>query len=125
MVAQVPELLQGTFLQWLPWQPDELAGVPTPILLAQLDGALSIEPFPFKRGTEGVPGITDIALILFDSVEGICATGTYRADLFTANTIERFVKDLRACLEQVVHSPGDRMRMCSEEEAGLGMASQP
>jgi len=120
MVAQAPGMLQGTFFQWLPWQPDELAGVPTSALLSQLDGSITVEPFPLTANTAGLPDVIDISLMLYDSKEGICATGNCRADLFTANTTQRFAQDLRESLEQFLRNPDG----CVTSEFNARAASQ-
>jgi len=94
-----PELRAGTSFEWLPWGPHELSGVPT---LPELE--VTGELFPFEPVFDVVEDFK-IATVFWDTGEVIRGYIMYRSDLFAANTIDRFVGDLRSAAKRLVESP--------------------
>lgn len=106
IVAKVPEFYYGTFLQWLPWRHSEFAGVETPSEWREHNIPLTIEPFRLKRGLpDDIQMDGDILLHFQEMTEGISATGFYRADLFSPETMQRFARELRVVAERAVRAP--------------------
>lgn len=109
MANREPRLLQGTFFQWLTWHSDDASGVHlTPDI-----PDLTVEPISVAAFAENVtaipPGLVDVEITLFDTSQGIYASGAYRADLFTSHTMQRFMEVLRSTAEQLAQDPGAPM----------------
>jgi Condensation domain len=111
IATQKPELLAGTLFQWVTWHPDDAARATTQAPANPLDTV--VERVPIREFGEGLtivpPGMIDTEITMFDASEGICALGTYRADRFTARTMERFMADLRSVAQMFVHDPDARL----------------
>jgi hypothetical protein len=103
--TQRPELLGGTFVQWITWHPEAEPEPAGPELIVD---RLAVRDFE-EDLTAIPPGMVDVEVSFFDAQDGIHALGCYRADRFTASTMDRFMEDLRATTEQVVRDPHKRM----------------
>ena len=111
IATQRPDLLAGTLFQWTTWHPDDAA---RPASGASTDSrVLAIDRVPIREFGEGLtiapPSMVDVEITLFDTVDELCALGTYRADRFTAQTMERFTADLCYLTEQFVRNPDARL----------------
>jgi non-ribosomal peptide synthetase component F len=107
MAIQVPELLNGTFFQWLTWPPEEACKVPTsadPDTPALVVEKVSVAEFA-EYLTAIPPGMVDVELTFFDASQGIYASGVYRADLFTQAAMDRFMVYLRSTAEACLRDP--------------------
>jgi hypothetical protein len=104
MATREPECSAGTFFQWISWHQADVSGKPSPE--PAQPGGLRVERFSFREFGEGLtaipPGVVDVEMTFFDTDDGIYALGVYRADLFTADTMERFVTDLRSAAAEFV-----------------------
>lgn len=93
IARQRPWLLSGTLFQWVTLHqhevPNETIGV------REFGEGLTIVP----------PGMTAMEVTVFDTTTELHAFGSYRADLFMAQTMERFVTDLRWAAEIFVRNP--------------------
>jgi non-ribosomal peptide synthetase component F len=110
MATQEPRLLEGTFFQWITWHPDDALSLPLPE--TQGSRELTVERVAVVDFAENLtaipPGMVDVEVTFFDTAKGIYASGVYRADLFTADTMERFMGNLRSAAERFVsnlHAP--------------------
>jgi hypothetical protein len=107
-----PELLGGTFAQWVSWHPD--AG-PTPV-----PPDLTVERLDVRDFAEDLtaipPGMVDVEVSFFDAKDGIHALGVYRADRFSAATMERFMADLYEAAGQFVRDPGASIALSSSPD---------
>jgi len=101
MPTQRPELLGGTFVQWITWHPEAESASAAPELAVD---RLAVRDFE-EDLTAIPPGMVDVEVSFFDAKDGIRALGCYRADRFTASTMVRFMEDLRATTEQFVRDP--------------------
>jgi hypothetical protein len=85
VAADRPDLLAGTFFQWITHNPA------TTFTAGSLS-ARRIAAREFGDGFTAIPpGVVDVEMSLFDTGEDIIASGVYRADLFTAEQMERFM----------------------------------
>lgn len=111
IAEQRPELLAGTLFQWITWHPDDIARVSAQTSNSPPD--IAVERIPIRDRGEGLtilpPGMVDVEITLFDAVEGLCSLGTYRADRFTAQTMERLMVDLRSATNSFVRNPDIRV----------------
>lgn len=106
MIAKIPQLNDGTFFQWLPWSPSELAGTETPSAWRENNIPLAVEPFSVRRALPSdVRMDGDIVLNFQDTTSGISGIGYYRADLFSAETMQRFAQKFQAVAERAVRNP--------------------
>jgi hypothetical protein len=127
MAIRHPELLSGTLCQWVTWHPDDASGVPASATLDPLKPPVErVSVRDFGEGLTVVPpGMTAVEVTFFDTMEGLCAFGSYRADRFTANTMERFMADLRSAAEIFVHNPDVQVGAISEGRGNIdGTARQ-
>lgn len=92
-----PRLLSGTFAQWITWNTEN-----TPQAINDIDD-LAVEPFTAREFGEGLtavpPGVVDVEVSFFDTPQGTHVRGVYRADRFTAATMQRFMAELRSAAE--------------------------
>jgi hypothetical protein len=103
--AKRPELLAGTFCQWVTWHPGTAP--------AQTDSAsstqLAVGRLPLSEFGQGLstlpPTIVDVDLTFFDTDQGIYAQGVYRADRFAPTTMERLLSNLHCATEFFVRNP--------------------
>lgn len=103
--SEKPELLSGTFFQWITWQTEAAAEAIGPAAAPDLI-AERLSLGNFGEGLSALPsGMVDVDMTFFDTPEGIYAAGLYRADLFTAGTMNRFVSDLRSAAELFIRTP--------------------
>jgi non-ribosomal peptide synthetase component F len=104
-----PELLEGTFFQWITWQQEGSAAGPD----AASESGLKSEHFSFRDFGEGLtaipPGVVDVEVTFFDTTDGIYALGVYRADRFTSDAMERFMEDLRSASVEFTRDPQVRV----------------
>lgn len=118
MATQHPELLAGVFFQWVTWHPDEVAG--RPVSVAPYPPVLTAERVTLKDFGEDLtaipPGTVAVEVTFFDTPGGIYASGVYRADLFAASTMERFMADLRSTAEHFIGHPDARVTTASQRE---------
>jgi non-ribosomal peptide synthetase component F len=105
MPTQRPELLVGTFVQWSTWHPEAGPGTAGPELAVD---RLAVRDFE-EDMTAIPPGMVAVEVSFVDAKDGIHALGCYRADRFTASTMDRFMEDLRATAEQFVRDPHKSM----------------
>jgi hypothetical protein len=107
MSVREPALLAGTFFQWITWHPSDAAAQSVPAPPAPTE--LMVERLSARRFGEGrpaiPPGTVDVEVSFFDTTDGIYASGVYRADRFTSNTMARFMGDLQSAAEQFVRNP--------------------
>ena len=107
IALQEPRLLQGTFFQWLTWDPEAASGLAR--VAATGSASLAVERVTMTDFAEDVtaipPGMVDVETSFFDTEKGIYASGVYRADLFTPQTIERFMDELSLVARQFVQNP--------------------
>jgi hypothetical protein len=103
-----PELLKSGFLQWLPWNPAERAGMSASDWDA-CSGRLGIRSICPKRSLANASMEYDVVLQLLNSSQGIRGTCWYRADLFSMSTIAELLRDLVRILERSVHYPQERI----------------
>jgi hypothetical protein len=97
IARQQPELLAGTLFQWITWHPEE-----TP------EEQIGIREF--GEGMTAVPlSMTALEVTVFDTPTELRAFGSYRADRFTAQAMERFMLDLRWAAELFIHNPDARI----------------
>jgi hypothetical protein len=93
LARQRPDLLAGTLFQWVTLHssevPDEIIGV------REFGEGLTVVP----------PGMTAMEVTVFDTASELRAFGSYRADLFARQTMERFMSDLRLAAEIFVKNP--------------------
>lgn len=111
LVNQVPQLMRGTYFQWL--SSKEL--MQRAIVEAQWNRDLfAIEPFTVHRSGRPGPGgrleFTNLALPLYASPQGICGNVLYRADLFKSSTMLRFSQNFRCMAECIVRNPLGQVR---------------
>jgi hypothetical protein len=69
------------------------------------------------------PGMVAVEVTCFDTSKGIYASGVYRADLFTPETMERFMVELRSTAQQFVRDPLSAVITPSLERIPVGLAS--
>jgi hypothetical protein len=53
--------------------------------------------------------MVDVEITFFDTNKGIYASGVYRSDLFSSETIERFMTNLPCALERFATDPQTRI----------------
>jgi hypothetical protein len=106
LVSETPELLSGTYFQWLSWGIEKVSGSPTPAEsnLIELTG----EQFPFERVMTGGEN-SIISTLLWNTNEGISGVVYFREDVFPTETIEQFVQEFRATAERFVENPFARV----------------
>src|SRR5262249_47573759 len=117
VAAQSPQLLAGTFFQWITWHQDDSSGQPAPPAEDPME--LTVERVSAKDFGEGLtampPGMVDVEVSCFDTAAGIYASGTYRADRFTQCIMDRFIADLRSAAERFVRNPDARVAVACDE----------
>jgi hypothetical protein len=96
-----PELLGGTFTQWVTWHPEPGPGSVSPELTVE---RLGIRDFA-ENLTAIPPGMVDVEISFFDAPDGIHALGVYRADRLTTAAMERFMEDLHRATARCVRDP--------------------
>lgn len=104
MAMRRPELLEGTFFQWISWHLDDAAGPSVPV--TQTQPLVNAQGVPLKEiGVElsaMPPGLVALEASFFDTAAGTYASGFYRADLFSAASVERLMDSLRDMAERFV-----------------------
>jgi hypothetical protein len=114
IATQNPELLAGTLFQWVTWHPEQVLGRPVP--RASDFSELKVERVSladFGEDHTALPaGVVDVEVTLFDTTDGIYASGVYRADRYSASTMERFMGDLRSAAEEFVRDPHALVTIC-------------
>lgn len=101
IARQRPQLLSGTIFQWMTRRPED---APDEVCVREFGEHLTIVP----------PGMTALEVTVFDTPAGLHAFGSYRADRFTAKTMERFMAELRRAAEFFVHNPDARIAEIAE-----------
>jgi hypothetical protein len=107
MAIERPELKGRTLIQWFPWAPDQIQGIPAPPEGERL--GFRVELFPFAQPTN-FPEALDIAVVFTEAPDGIDVKILYRPDVLTRNTIERFAHGMRSAADTLVSSPDSRIR---------------
>jgi Condensation domain len=111
IAAQKPELLAGTFFQWITWHPHQAPLAATPAAAGASE--LTLERVSFRDFGEGLnavpPGMVAVEVTFFDTEQGIYASGAFRADLFAAGAMERFMEELQSAAEEFVRNPHARL----------------
>lgn len=110
---QRPELMSGTLFQWVTWDSDHAPK--EQIDVREFGEGLTIVP----------PGMTAIEVTVFDTATGLHAFGSYRADRFTAQTVERFMADLRSAAEIFVNNPDARIAAIAEAGGNVHGTAEP
>jgi Condensation domain/TubC N-terminal docking domain len=107
LLPDFPHLFEGTILQCLSLDPDEVAGVATLPGGEDAELRLAVEPFPVELSVipDSCRMNSDTAVGFQNTAQGICAAARYRTDLFAAITIGAFLQDLRRFAEFVVENP--------------------
>lgn len=107
MAIRRPELLAGTFSQWITWHTEETAERVVPICSAPAElTAQRLLERDFGEGLTAIPpGMVDVEVSFFDTAKGIFASGVYRANRFTPSTMERFMEELHSAVEFFVRNP--------------------
>lgn len=108
--CQRPELLSGTVFQWVTLYPEE-----TPdelVAIREFGEGMTIVP----------PGMTALEVSVFDTASGLHAFGSYRADLFKAKTMERFMAELGWAAELFIHNPDTRIAAIAVHQRTRGAA---
>jgi hypothetical protein len=101
-----PDLLRGTFCQWLSWHPAELGGQDMYDVPRQL--GISARPVHFQTASDFAnvpPEGTDLDACFFDSAGDIGLLLIFRQDRFAEGTLERFIQELRITAERIVIPP--------------------
>jgi hypothetical protein len=111
LLRDVPHLYEGTILQCLSWQPGEITSASTSP--GEQDGKAGLVRESFPDETYVIPETfhlrTDLQIGIQEDPQGISAFSLYRADLFTASTIQAFFGNLRSFSEHIVKSPRGRV----------------
>lgn len=107
VATEKPELLAGTFFQWITLSHSKTAGR---VMGAEQDfEAPEVQRLPlsdFGEDHTAVPtGMVDVEVTFFDTEEGIYASGVYRADRFSDRTMVRFMRNLRSATEELIGDP--------------------
>ena len=102
IARQWPELLSGTLFQWVTWYPQE--GPDERVCVREFGEGMTVVP----------PGMTALEVTAFDSETGVHAFGSYRADCFRPETMDRFMADLRWAAELFIHNPDARIAAVAE-----------
>jgi hypothetical protein len=107
LMREVPHLYEGTILQYLSLQPEEVSGISSPPEGENGNLSLIIEPFHVEQNVlpETFHLQSDIRLGYQDTAQGIHVYVVYRADLFTENTMQAFFADLSLFSDFVTKDP--------------------
>jgi len=112
MAVMMPHFESGTRFHWNPWT-NEAAGYRTgvPDAPQQTSPIVRMEPFALPKFVRA-DGRTylDIVVEFRDSAAGISSEIGYRADLFTARTIEQFSRGMGSIIAKAVEDPGFPVR---------------
>lgn len=98
-----PDLLRGTFCQWLSWHPAELAGREMYEVPRQL--GISARPVHFQTAQDfsNMPaGVTELDATFFESSGDIGMLLIFPRNVLAESTVEQLIRELRALAEQVV-----------------------
>ena len=118
VATQRPELLSGTVFQWITWHPDDALSPTTPTTPGATE--LTAERLAIRDFAGGVtavpPGKVDVEVTFFDTAQGIYAAGAYPAERFEAETMQRFIQDVRSATEEFVRHPHTRVAPDLEEK---------
>lgn len=106
LVNETPELLSDTYFQWLSWGFEGVGGIPTQSEATEIH--IKGELFPFERA-DVLPDNLKFGTALWNTSDGIRGAVWYREDLFSADTVERFVESLRTTAERFVENPCARV----------------
>jgi Condensation domain len=109
MAMQQPQFLVGAFCQWVTWHPEE---DPEPVGTTE-PRPLTIKRLSIRDFGEGLsalpPGMVDVDLTFFDTPQGIYASGVYRADRFSSDTMAEFMSEVQSAARLLVHNPQARL----------------
>jgi len=95
--SQLPDLYRGLWFNWVPPE------------LEDTDPPFGVEPFPVEVPLGSFVPAGEIGLSFSNTTQGICGHGVYRADLLTANTVQRFLQLFREIAENVANDPHARV----------------
>jgi acyl carrier protein len=104
MAVQSPELLAGVFFQWVTWHPEDVSepARPDPSLPAVQRVTLT----DFGEDLTAIPpGMVAVEVSFFDTPNGVYASGVYRSDMFSRDTMQRFITELRRASQCFVENP--------------------
>ena len=104
-----PDLLGGTFCQWLSWHPAELAGQEVYDVPRQL--GISARPVHFQvaHNFSNVPaGATGLDVTFFESAGDIGVLLIFQREVLSESSMERFIHELRVSAERIVNDPTQR-----------------
>jgi hypothetical protein len=104
--AERPELLAGTFCQWVTWHTNGAAATASP---PSTPAQLQVERLPLGEFGQGLsilpPGMVEVDLTFFDTTQGVYAQGVYRADHFRQRTADRLMQELRSATGFFLQNP--------------------
>ena len=121
IARQRPELLSGTLFQWLTWHPDDATDTSSSVSSDSTKQAIErVTVRDFGEGLTVVPpGATSLEITVFDTPSGLRAFGSYRANQFTRDTMERFMEEFRSVTEFFVRDPDARIAVIGQAGGGF------
>jgi hypothetical protein len=107
LMRDVPHLFEGTILQCLSLQPDDLTGTSSLLPHGNDKSSFSIESIPEEMAviSDTHHLKSDIQIGCQETAQGIRVCALYRADLFTAHTMHAFLTDLRLFADWALTNP--------------------
>jgi hypothetical protein len=114
-----PDLLGGTLCQWLSWHPADVAGLDVFDVTNEL--GLTVTNIHFQTPEELAnvpPAVVDLEITFFESEGTVHSLAIYRADLFTANTMELLMRAVSRSAMRFASDPRGRPAL---EIAGMSM----
>lgn len=109
VIGTAPEL-GSTYMQWVSWTPEDMAGTRTPTDWHNCAPHLSIETFLEGYQPEGVRVEWEANLRFWNTAGDIHVYARYRTDIFTEDTMRSVSQKLVLIAENVTRDP----RMCVE-----------
>jgi amino acid adenylation domain-containing protein len=92
-------------VQWLASAPDGPSTILRP-LQSESGADFQVKPYPVRMWWQDTLRVeTAIGMQFWEAADGICGQGYYRADLFSANTMDQFANGLRLGAEKVADQP--------------------
>lgn len=114
-----PDLLGGTLCQWLSWHPADVAGLDVFDVTNELGLTVTNIHFQTPEELANVPAaVVDLEITFFESEGTVNSLAIYRADLFTATTLERLMRAVSRSAKGFATDPRGRPAL---EIAGMSM----
>jgi hypothetical protein len=121
-----PDLLAGTFFQWITWNADH--GLKQAVPAAPDPAQLSVERIALadfgENHTAVPPGLVAVEVTFFDTAQGIYASGVYRADLFAPNTMESFMEELHSATKELIRTPHSKLPPAATRDESAGRSDR-